>query len=124
MMVMTDEIKLNISNYTVDQLMQIAKDDPQLLEQIRIFSENKVIENAPLASQRKLKGLQFKLNAIRSKHNNPLGCCIAISKMMTDSIHMLNDVFKGRMIAASQDKSAQVISINQPKKRENDNDTI
>ena len=43
---MTEKSHLDISHYTPDQLQSIAKHNPDLLEQIRVYSENKVIESA------------------------------------------------------------------------------
>lgn len=72
-----------------DELARIAKDDPEKYEEIREQLVNELIESAPAESQRRLRGLQFQVEMERRRSKSAMGSCIAISKMMHDSLYTL-----------------------------------
>ena len=73
----------------VDDLMQMAQDDPEALERLREQLCAQVIANAPRQYQRRLNGLQFQINMERMRANNSLHSCIKISQMMMESYQQL-----------------------------------
>lgn len=72
-----------------DELLKLAKEDPQALESLRKTLVDQVIERAPEKHQRRLRGLQFQVDAERQKAKNPTDACIRISRMMHDSFSNL-----------------------------------
>lgn len=76
-------------------MIELGKTNPDQLESYRLQSIEQLISSASPENQRKLRGLQFKIDMICKKHNNPMGRCVAISKMMHESVHQLSLAFKG-----------------------------
>lgn len=80
-----------------DELVRIAKENPEQLETLRQRKINEIIDAAPESQRRRLRGLQFQVDCYRRIHKNPLASCISISKMMRASLLELNDVLNGRL---------------------------
>lgn len=75
---------------TFDELMKLAQDNPEKLEAYRQEQIEKLINEAPENSQRRLRGLQFQIDAQRKiHHDSPMGSCMTISKMMHESFSEL-----------------------------------
>lgn len=72
-----------------DTLVHLAKTNPDELEQLRIRLCNDLIERAPEASRRRLRGIQFQIDMERRKADNPMAACIRISQMMHDSFERM-----------------------------------
>ena len=71
---------------TFDELLKLAQEDPEKLEAYRQEQVEKLINEAPESSQRRLRGLQFQIDAQRKiHHDSPMGSCMSISKMMHES---------------------------------------
>lgn len=77
---------------SIDTLIELATNQPEELERIRRAQIERLINSAPAHLQRRLRGLQFQIDAKRSLHNNPMGACVMLSKMMFDSLSQLNSV--------------------------------
>ncbi|MBR9805149.1 DUF3135 domain-containing protein [bacterium] len=75
-----------------DTLSQMAKDDPQGLEELRKTLCNRVIDQAPEAAKPRLRGLMFQLDARRQLAKSNLGACQEISKMMHDSLNRMQNL--------------------------------
>lgn len=80
-----------------DQLLKWAKEDPEQLERFRQQQIDSIINSAPEENQRRLRGLQFQIDAQRKLHaNSPMASCVKISQMMHDSFAelriWLNDI--------------------------------
>ena len=70
-----DEIEIfdpETGNMNFDLVMKLHREDPEKLEKIQRKIVQEFIEGAPEESQRKLKGLQFKVDAQRSLSKNPM----------------------------------------------------
>ncbi len=80
---------------SVDQLIELAKTNPEELERMRKQHVESLIARAPEHMQRRLRGLQFQIDSRRSLHENPMGSCMMISKMMLDSLSKLNSALHG-----------------------------
>lgn len=74
-----------------DVLVKMAQDDPEKLEQLRQDACEQLIQSAPEEYQRRLRGLQFKIDMERRKAKTPMAACIKISEMMHDSFEKLRD---------------------------------
>lgn len=75
-----------------DEMVKMAKEDPERLETLRKEMVQEIIEAAPTEDQkRKLRGLQFRIDMERTKAKTPLASCIKISSMMRESFVKLKD---------------------------------
>lgn len=78
-----------------DTLKAMAEQDPEGLENLRQQHVNALIDQAPEPMRRRLRGLQFQIDAQRQIHTTPLAACIKLSQMMYESFselrYLLND---------------------------------
>jgi hypothetical protein len=73
-----------------NHLLKLAQEDPEALEKFRQEQVELIISQAPIKNQRRLRGLQFQIDAQRALHiNSPMGACLKISQMMHDSLDEL-----------------------------------
>lgn len=71
-------------------LSQLAKTNPEELERFRAAEIEKIIQNASPKNQKRLRGIQFQIDAKNKIHrNSPMGACIELSKMMHESFEKL-----------------------------------
>ena len=66
--------------------MQLQQTDPETFEIERQRIIDHYIENAGRINNRSLHGLQFKIDAVRSRSTNPLGACIRLNRMMLNHV--------------------------------------
>lgn len=103
-----------------DTLMQMAKDDPEALEQLRQDSINELLDNAPTKMRHRLEGLQFQIDAKRKLAKTPMQACITISRMMHESFEelrlTLNSAFDEDAPALSTEpkNNARILSFEAP----------
>jgi len=74
---------------TFDEMVRLAKEDPETLERIRLKLIEETIAEAPDNCHRRLRGLQFQIDMERRRAGNPMGACLRISKMMHDSLYTM-----------------------------------
>lgn len=102
-----------------EELVKLAKNNPEELERLRQKACDELIEQAPVEYQRKLRGLQFKIDMERRRARTPMAACLKISEMMHDSFgrlrKALNDVqgvkaptLKNVMSEAMDEKSEEI----------------
>jgi hypothetical protein len=72
-----------------DDLKEMAENNPEQLEQLRMEMCDRLIQEAPEKYRRKLRGLQFRIDMERRRAKSPMAACIAISGMMHDSFDRL-----------------------------------
>jgi len=77
-----------------DELKEMAQNRPDELEKLRIMLCEQIIQGAPEAQRRKLRGLQFRIDMERRRAKNPLAACIAISDMMHKSFDELRSAIQ------------------------------
>lgn len=77
-----------------DDLLKMAKSDPDALERYRQSQIDALIGEAPQYLRQRLEGLQFQIDAQRSLHNNPMGSCIKINQMMHESFSQLQTLLQ------------------------------
>lgn len=77
-----------------DDMLKLAQNNPEQLEQLRQQLVSNLISSAPQAYQRRLRGLQFQIDAERQIASNPMSSCIRISKMMHDCLFELKQVIE------------------------------
>ncbi|ROS05219.1 uncharacterized protein DUF3135 [Sinobacterium caligoides] len=78
----------NLPNLSV--LQQMARDDPAALERLRNEMVEQLINDAPERQHRRLRGLQFQIDAIRHSKRSPLRRCQILSEMMLESFAKLD----------------------------------
>jgi len=74
-----------------DDLMKMAQDNPEQLEELRQQLCDQVIASAPEVHRRRLRGLQFQIDMQRRRAKNPMAACMKISGMMHESFGELRD---------------------------------
>ena len=87
-----------------DQLVELAANDPEAFEAYRTQQIEATINAASPDNQRRLRGLQFQVDAQRSMHKNAMGSCVKVYQMMQESLNDLNgllqDYAHGRSVSA------------------------
>ena len=73
-----------------DKLKDLVEHSPEEVERILRANIEKIFENASEDQVRRLKGLQFKIDAQRQLAKNPVDSCLRVSRMMHDSFSELN----------------------------------
>jgi len=96
-------MQLELPNF--DVLKKMAESDPEGLEQLRQQYVNEIIDTAPEKARRKLRGLQFQIDAQRQIHTTPLAACIKISQMMYESFSELRFMLNGTI----EEKSLRLV---------------
>lgn len=70
-----------------DVLLDLARNDPEGLEELRQTLTSSIIDAAPTeANRRRLRGLQFQVDMEREKAKTPLAATIRISELMCQSL--------------------------------------
>ncbi|WP_394389420.1 DUF3135 domain-containing protein [Shewanella woodyi] len=91
-----------------DTLMEMAKNQPEKLENIFRDEVNSVIESASEEHHHRLRGLQFQADAQRILAKNPMDACIRISQMMHRSLGDLHTTLND--FSLQHDHSNQVLN--------------
>ena len=73
-----------------DTLRYLNEHSPEKVERILRANIELIFENAPKEQLRRLKGLQFQIDAQRQLAKNPMDSCVRLSRMMHDSFLELN----------------------------------
>ena len=87
-----------------DVLVDLARNDPKRLEDLRQNLTANVIENATNENmRRRLEGLQFRVDMERERARSPLQATIKISEMMCQS---LAELHRSMVTPLAEDKHA------------------
>jgi Protein of unknown function (DUF3135) len=84
-------MKLELPGF--DTLRYLAEHDPERLELLRRTLTEQLIARSPEDSRRRLRGLQFQINARIKLAPNPIAACVAISTMMHAALDDLQRAF-------------------------------
>ncbi len=74
------------SRIDFDEWADLANNNPDEFEQRRQNCIEQFIDGVPISRQRRLRGLQFRIDMERKKARTPLGACIKLSSMMWDAV--------------------------------------
>lgn len=90
-----------------DELRDMAQNNPEQLERLRVALCDQLIQEAPSEYRRKLRGLQFQIDMERRRAKTPMAACIAISGMMHESFDRLREALSSaeRPIATKRSQS-------------------
>ncbi len=114
---------LEIAGYPFEELVRMAKEEPDTFEAVRANAIQAVIESVPVRRRTRLEGLQWRIDMVRQRSNSPLQACSKISNMMWESVVApggLHDTIEALRISHShaehEPSSAMVIPF-APRKR-------
>lgn len=88
---------------------ELVKLPPAELEALRQREVEAFINQAPERVRRRLRGLQFEIDAKRKLHKSALGSCVAISRMMEASLERLHAALQGHPLPEPR-QAAEIIS--------------
>lgn len=75
-----------------DTLKSLAEDQPDQLQLLLEEQVEALVNRASLPLQRRLRGLQFQVDAQRNIQRTPMAACLKISSMMHDMLAQLPDL--------------------------------
>ncbi len=105
--------------FDFDEWKELAEKNPAVFEKKRRDAIDRVVEQASGKHQKRLTRLQWRIDQERRRRKTPLGACIAISRMMFDSVYGEGgfvDALHGRT-KEGKEKNAQVVSIGEYNKK-------
>ena len=79
----------SLTFFDFDHWSQLAKDDPERFESLRLETIEFHINKATEANQDRLRCLQWRIDRIRENAKNPMDACISISNLMWDNLDRL-----------------------------------
>lgn len=113
---------LAAGNLDFNEWMDLASRDPAAFEARRRAAVEEVIEHSPRGRREQLRRLQWRIDKVRERSQNPLAGCLSLYGMMWDSLlgdgglaEVLNE-FNGRSPAARTKVSAQILRL--PRRRD------
>ncbi len=74
------------TEFDFDEMLRLARDDPDAYERKRELMIQEVIDSTPPEVKRRMEGLQWQIDQIRSTSANPMSSCLKISQMMWDNV--------------------------------------
>lgn len=93
-----------------EQLSRLAREDPAAFERLRRELLDGLIERAPERLKGRLRGLQFRIDQVRTLAHTPLNATIRVSEMMWKSFLALSDELSGRTPPERRDRpTARII---------------
>ena len=84
----------NFSEYSFDHWLDMAQNDPERFEEMRMQAIEEIIDSAPQERQIHLRRLQWRIDKIRERSGTALAATIAISRLMWESFHSLKDHYQ------------------------------
>lgn len=73
-------------SFDFDDWSRLAKDDPFAFEARRLALIEAYLRQFPQSGQRRLRGLQFRIDMVRRRARTPMSACLKISSMMWESL--------------------------------------
>jgi uncharacterized protein DUF3135 len=74
------------TEFDFDEMVRLAKEDPDAYERKRETMIQEVIDNTSPEVKRRMEGLQWQIDQIRTTSANPMSSCLKISQMMWDNV--------------------------------------
>lgn len=102
---------------TFDELKDLAERDPEGFEKLRSELIEDCIRRSSVSNQRRLRGLQFVIEARRVVADNPMKALLVIQAMMYDSLLSLQQALQVQQCpsAPSAPAGAQVLQFRRPR---------
>jgi len=96
-----------------DEMLVLAKTDLATFEAKRAEYIESFLNSVPTEKQTRLRGLQWKIDQTRQLARTPMASCIAISRMMWDSLLQLRSQQR-EMVELTTEQSPLSVRINKP----------
>lgn len=93
-----------------DHWLELAKSDPDSFEKLRSQIIDAAIGRFAQSRQSHLRRVQWRIDRTRERSGSPMAACIAISGMMWDSFHHLNNTYKYLHEQASAGESVLAVA--------------
>ncbi len=74
------------TDFNFDEMVKLAKEDPDAYENKREKMIQEIIDNTSPEVRRRMEGLQWQIDQVRSTSANPMQSCLKISQMMWDNV--------------------------------------
>jgi hypothetical protein len=74
------------ADFCFDDWAALARDDPEAFESARRAVIDSLIERAPEATRRRLRGLQWQVDQMRTRAGSSLASCMRVSALMWNSV--------------------------------------
>ena len=75
-----------LAQFNFDEWANLATRDPGEFEQRRQNCIEQFIGRYPASRQKRLRGLQFRIDMERKRARTPMGACVKLSSMMWDTV--------------------------------------
>ena len=87
----------SVNDIDFDYWSNLASTDPQKFEQLRQDKISETIAKASSQRQKRLRGLQWRIDLIRAQHKeSATAACLAISELMWDTFEQLAEVLQSQ----------------------------
>ena len=83
---MSTHSPLTTQPFNFDEWLALAKSDPEAFEQRRKAVIETYLSGLPPSKQRRMRGLQFRIDMERRRAHTAMGACIKLSSMMWDAL--------------------------------------
>jgi len=93
-----------------DEMLTLARTDPATFEARRAEYIESFLTSIPTEKQKRLRGLQWQIDQTRQLARTPMASCIAISRMMWDSLHLLGNQQR-ELVARSTGHPSRLIHV-------------
>lgn len=104
------------TSFNFDEWMQLAQENPEAFEEKRLNAIQDVLSTTEGQSQKRLEGLQWQIDQMRTNTENPMAACLNISKMMWENVQgedglveTLNQLTGKAPIKVKEEKLAEVL---------------
>lgn len=90
--------------FDFDEWSALARTDPQAFETRRLALIEDYLGQFPTPEQRRLRGLQFRIDMERRRARTPMAACLRLSAMMWDSLlgsHGLKQALDGLLLQSA-----------------------
>ncbi|WP_051216338.1 DUF3135 domain-containing protein [Ferrimonas futtsuensis] len=102
---------------TFDEMMHLAKTDPDKLERIRQAAIDQTISQANGCNRGALRALQHRIDLTRHRASNPYQSMVEISRMMHDKLDLLNtalnhpdELSRSRVVSLGQARPQKAVN--------------
>lgn len=80
------ESQTNLQAVAFEQWLEIAQQDADTFESMRLAAIEEIIASAPEKNRERLRCLQWRIDQERRLSKSPMGACIRISRMMWETL--------------------------------------
>ena len=101
-----------------DELMIMARQQPEAFEQKRLQLIEALIASQPVDRQQNLRRLQWRIDQENRKSSSSMGRCVRLSEMMWERFNVMRaqlelvcDIYDGKVSAPAVDDKSRVVPL-------------